>query len=435
MEMRKLTRGAITVLLLPAMMCAAVLSAAADEIVSGADKRPTGSNVADASEALNNPNYANTNVSLARPYAVTAGLAEANNEFGFKLLRVLAEQNPEANICISPLGLSTALAMTYNGARGRTSDAMATTLELSDLDIREVNQGNSIIADLIRDTSPGTELELANSIWADSSAEFKPVFLKTVTELYGAAVTNLNFGDPRTVDIINGWISKMTKGRIGSILDVIPSATDIYLVNTIYFKGRWAVPFNREYTYTGDFALSNGTKKPVEMMVSESEDYLYYDGDGFVGVGLPYDDDDLVMYFFLPNEESSLAQFYKKLGGGAWRAWIDRFHPANTLLILPHLEVETAYTLNQALKRLGMEIAFTDQADFRGMTSGASCIGRVLHNTYLEVDEEGAEAASAAVVEMKRGRAHKLVFDRPFFFAIRDKATDSLLLTGSILEP
>lgn len=367
--------------------------------------------------------------------SLISDIVSANKAFGFKLFKELIKQDSGNNIFVSPLSVSIALTMTYNGAAGETEKAMADTLELQGMDLAQVNKGNAMLVDSLMNSDSGVRLNLANSLWADKHVRFKTGFLNNNKEFYKAEIRNLDLSDPRSLETINLWVKEKTEAKIAEIVD--PSDLDaiLFLVNAVYFKGAWTVGFSEEYTEERDFTLLDGSTKRIPMMMSQSDQYSYYDGDGFQAVGLPYGNERMSLYLFLPDRDSSLQEFLQNLNKDNWESWMSGFRKELTGVILPHLKLEYGVELIAALKALGMGVAFTGRANFSNMCSGGAFIDEVIHKAFVEVNEEGTEAAAATVVKIKRGGQTVLHFDRPFFCAIRDNVTGAVLFMGFIIEP
>ncbi|MFC1718775.1 serpin family protein [Candidatus Poribacteria bacterium] len=366
----------------------------------------------------------------------SAKLVSANTDFGFKLFSELVEQDIGENIFMSPISIEIALAMTHNGAAGETQRAMAEALSLRGLNLNEVNHANAAMLSALGNLDMDVELEIANSLWANQEVEFKPDFIKRNEDFYGAEVANLDFGDPAVPGIINGWISEKTHGKIDNMIDKVGPNIILFLVNALYFKGTWTIQFDKEKTREQDFALLDGSEKKVQMMTSES-DYMSYWGEGFQAVSLPYGDGRVSMYLFLPDPNSSLPEFYKKLNAASWEGWTSKFYQNELRVYLPRFKLEYKVKLNDALSSLGMGVAFGNGADFGRMCPTPAFISEVNHKAFVEVNEEGTEAAAATVVEIAKlgGGPIAIVFDRPFFCAIRDNETGALLFMGSVVDP
>ncbi|HLG13149.1 MAG TPA: serpin family protein [Blastocatellia bacterium] len=370
-------------------------------------------------------------------------LIAANTRFGFKLYAELLKEKPGQNALVSPSSVALALAMTYNGAEGGTREAMARALELQGLTLADVNRANADLKASLENPDPKVQLQIANSLWSKRGFTFKPDFIKRNTEYYKAEVSELDFNDPAAAARINRWVSDKTNAKIPKIIDQISPDSILFLINAIYFKGKWANEFDKSATHDEPFYLANGREKKHPMM-RRSGEYRYYEEKGFQAVNLPYGSGRLSMYVFLPAKDSSLDGFHRNLTAANWETWMTRFEKSDGEILLPRFTIEFEAELNGALKALGMGVAFDPAgANFKNMIqmSENAYINKVKHKTFAEVNEEGTEAAAVTSVDivatsvMRPKRTFKMVVDRPFFCAIRDNQTGSVLFMGSILDP
>ena len=362
-----------------------------------------------------------------------SSVASANTRFGFKLLQDLRERDSGANIFISPLSISIALTMTYNGAVGETEHAMAEVLEIEGLDRDAVNHSNAALRNSLENPDPKVEISIANSIWSRQDVEFNADFLERNRVFFGAEIASLDFNAPQATETINEWVNTNTNGKIEKIVDRISPQTLLFLINAIYFKGNWQDEFDKSQTRPGIFHLSDGNEKRVEMMRREGE-YPYFRGENFEATSLPYGDGRLGMYIFLPNRDSNLNKFLGNLNAGNWGDWISQFQDRRHDMMLPRFKLEYEVSLNDTLEALGMGIAFGSGADFSGM--GPSLfISEVKHKTFVEVNEEGTEAAAVTAVVGVKSVPSVFRVDRPFFFAIYDTETEIILFMGTVTEP
>ena len=364
-----------------------------------------------------------------------SNVASANTTFGFKLLADLQKRQPDTNIMISPLSISIALTMTYNGAAGETQRAMANVLEIESLGINTVNRSNAALRNSLENTDPEVEIAIANSIWSRQGVEFNPSFLNRNREFFEAEIGSLNFNDPQAPEVINGWVETNTNGKIKQIVQRIDPGTLIFLINAIYFKGSWQKEFDKSATRDGIFYLSNGNEKRVQMMYRKGA-YPHFRGDNFEAARLPYGDGKVSMYVFLSNRDSNLNDFIEQLSAQNWFSWMSQFQETtdDSEMILPRFELEYEVKLNDTLTALGMGIAFGMGADFSGMGTQLF-ISEVRHKTIIEVNEEGTEAAAVTAVVGVKSLPPAFRVDRPFFFAIHDDRTQTILFMGIVTEP
>ncbi len=374
-----------------------------------------------------------------------AQIIQADNELGFKLFKDLFSPEPAENIFISPTSIAMALAMTWNGAEGKTRDAIAEVLGVSGMNALDVNIANSAILAALKAADPKVQLEIANSLWGRQGIPFSEKFIRTNAGYYDAEITDLDFADPKTPDVINGWVKKKTHDKIEQIVGRIDPLDVLFLINAVYFKGRWTDEFDKDLTRDRDFHLADGSTKQHSMM-RRSGDYLYYEAEEFQAISLPYGTERFEMLIFLPGEETGLAGFVSELDPENWNQWLASMSTKEGEIVLPRFKLEYEKTLNEVLSALGMEIAFDRvQADFSGMLIApidmAFYISEVLHKTFVEVNEEGTEAAAVTSVKMaltamprERDR-FTMVVDRPFFYAIRDRQTGAVLFLGAVTDP
>ena len=368
----------------------------------------------------------------------------ANTKFGFNLFDEIRKTEQGKNIFISPLSISTALAMTLNGASGETEQTMTNTLQLQGLGSESINTGYAGLRQILLTSDPKVTLAIANSLWARQGFSFKPDFLQRNTQFFGAEISTLDFDDPSASQTINQWVDTNTNGKIKKIVDdeIDPSKV-LFLINAIYFKGTWQREFNPLRTRDNTFYLSNGDEKQVPMM-RQNHWYPYYKGEEFQAISLAYGDGQMRMYIFLPDPESDLNIFLENLNAENWENWMPQFRTQDVSLVMPKFKLEYRKTLNNTLKVLGMDIAFDPAlADFSRMAPlefGNLYIGEVIHKTFVEVNEEGTEAAavtSVGVIETSAVSPPPIPFivDRPFFFAIHDNETKTVLFMGVVVDP
>ncbi len=392
---------------------------------------------------------------------IDAPLVSANTSFGFKLYHEVMKDGGGKNVFISPTSVALCLAMTYNGAAGETKQAMERALEIQGLNHLELNRAHSALSGELENPDPRVQLQIANSLWAGKGIPFNPEFIARNKQFYGAEVTSLNFADPGAPAIINAWVKNKTKNKIEKIVDSIEPEGVLLLINAIYFKGAWSSEFDKSETKDDWFTTATGVKKRHPMM-NQTGLYGYFEGKGFQALSLPYGGGRVSMYVFLPAAttrswslpaivkpkseplSSGIDQFVASLTATSWNAWMKEFSKTVGTIVLPRFKVEYEVTLNDALKALGMGVAFDpDRANLSGIfeTAQNAFISDVKHKTFAEVNEEGTEAAALTSTGMVMGsmawppKPFRMVVDRPFFFAIRDNKTGSVLFLGSIVDP
>jgi serine protease inhibitor len=364
--------------------------------------------------------------------------------FGFDLYREILKERPGENVFISPASVAFALAMTYNGAQGTTMEDMAKVLGHTGISLAEINRTDSLLIGATNAPLKGVELSVANSLWARQGLDFNKDFLARNKRFYGAEVRSINFASPEAASLINGWVAQKTKDKIKEIVDRVDESSILFLINAIYFKGSWTREFDRQATREETFYLPDGDEQARPMMRQDGE-YLYLRGDGFQAASIPYGEGRTSMYVFLPDERAGLDKFHAQLSAESWDAWMDSFAKRNGHITLPRFKLEFKAKLKTALTNLGMGIAFDgDRASFAAMIkrSGANAyIHDVVQKTFVDVNEEGTEAAAATSVEMRLTsvmepeKPFEMICDHPFFFAIRDNETGLVLFMGSMVNP
>lgn len=374
---------------------------------------------------------------------IDTNVVTANTQFGFDLFNEIRKIEQDKNIFISPLSISIALAMTLNGASGETEQAMANTLHLQGLDSKAINPGYAGLRQALQVADPKVILTIANSLWARQDVPFKQDFLQRNTQFFGAEVSTLDFTDPNTLTTINQWVNTNTNGKITKILDEINLDMVLFLINAIYFKGTWQTEFDPSRTRDGSFYLATGDEKQIPIM-TRTGDYPYYENyeAEFQAISLPYGDGRMSMYIFLPYPESDLNTFLDSLNTENWESWVSQLREQEVFLSMPKFKLEYEKTLNNSLQSLGMGIAFAPGlADFSQMADLEALgknlyIGEVLHKAVVEVNEEGTEAAAVTSVGIRATSAPPaFMANRPFFFAIRDNETKTVLFMGTVVDP
>jgi serine protease inhibitor len=376
---------------------------------------------------------------------IDKNLVARNTRFALNILKELQKEDEKKNIFISPLSISTALVMIYNGAESLTRDAIAETLQIKEMSLTDINEGYRNLIDSLENVESQVSLNIGNSIWISKSFEpsVKVGFKDTLKKHFRSEILPRQFSDPKTVDEINAWVKRETTGKIDKIIDNIDQGTLMFLISAIYFKGDWVKKFNESKTRQRSFYLQNGKKLSVAMM-SNIEEFLYYSDDSVQVARLPYGRDKLAMYVLLPNEGVTLDSFIQTLDQEKLDSVLARMNMIEIELQLPKLKLEYGKKqLNNALIRLGMGIAFDrESADLKGIASVDSenlSISFVDHKAVVEVSEKGTEAAAVTNIGIRSAQmlitTRRFVVNRPYLFVIRDDRSGSILFMGKILDP
>lgn len=363
-------------------------------------------------------------------------------DFGLGLFRQLADARPDANVVVSPLSAGLALSMLANGAQGQTLAGIQQTLA-SGTDLDGLNGTNAALAQALRNGD--VELAIANSLWARQGVPFLESFLQTNRRFYNAEVASLDFNSPAAAERINRWVSDNTSGRITRMVEPpIDGDVVMYLMNAVYFKGRWEEEFQASATRPMPFRSPRGTvQRP---MMTRADSYGYLDGEGFSAVRLPYRGGRFSMYVLLPDASSNVAALRQRLTPQAWTEWMGGFGQREVRVVMPRYRVNVESRLNAPLAALGMADAFSPpQADFGAMLPAQYLAGQNVYvseakqKVFIEVNEEGTEAAAVTGIEMRATSMPAppiaFVVDRPFLLAIRDDQTGALLFIGQVNDP
>jgi serpin B len=384
-------------------------------------------------------------------------LVSANTAFAFALAEQLAEAQPDTNIFISPFSVSTALQMVENGAAGQTKTELQQVLHTAGMPPAITNQAqadclgchsaaaNPVFKELNQQLASRKEvtLNLANGIWFKQGFHLKPAFVADNTNFFQAELAGVDFDNPQSAQTINDWADKQTQGKIKDIVQYpFDPLTRVILANAIYFKGKWGSPFDKKQTRPRAFHLSSGKVKSAPMMVQDRE-FAYQETADFQAVQLPYAGG-LQMQVFLPATNSSPQKLLESFQlQGNWQDKIQPgFHDRKGTLVLPTFKLEYAVKLNDALKALGVKRVFGNDADFSAMADEPLCISEVKQKSYVDVDEEGTEAAAVTTVEMEAlsvrmepPKPFAMIVDRPFLFVISDTDSGSVLFIGDVNDP
>ncbi len=363
------------------------------------------------------------------------------NELGFKLLHEV-EADENNNTFISPTSLFMALAMIYNGADGVTKSEIAKVLHSEGIDVEELNKANASMMSVLNKEVDDIQLNIANSIWLNDKFTFQEDFEKNTKDYFNAEITEIDIADSKSAEQINSWVKEATNDKIEEIVDSPLDANLLaVLINAIYFKGSWTNEFDKNETTDRPFQLLDGSVKNVPLMAMK-EEFSYFENEKFQAITLPYGDGELSMKVFLPKENSSLEEFKTMLTSENWAAWQKGFEVEEGTILLPKFQLEFEASLNEALKSLGMASAFDENANFTKMINEDEqvLITNVKQKTFIDVNEEGTEAAAVTGIEMGITSApinepFYMEVNRPFFFTITDDETDTILFMGSISNP
>jgi serpin B len=375
-----------------------------------------------------------------------AAVVDGNNAFAVDLYGQLRKHN--GNLFFSPESISTALAMTYAGARGNTASEMAQTLHFT-LPPDRLHSAMGALLSGLNASHDGYQLRVADALWAQQGNPFLDDFLQLMKNDYGAGFNRVDFKDAAEAArlTINKWVEEKTDDKIMNMLQpgVLSPQTRLVLTNAIYFKGTWQTQFDKARTKDEDFHLSQANTIKAPLMHREGS-FKYFKGAAFQALELPYKSDELSMIVFLPNDVSGLSTLEQSLTASNTQLWLRELAPIpKVILSMPKFKMTQQFGLNGALSAMGMPQAFEkDSANFSGMDGRRDFVmSAVIHKAYIDVNEEGTEAAAATAVVISRAmavRSRRLqppVFraDHPFLFLIRDNRSGCILFMGRVTDP
>lgn len=380
-----------------------------------------------------------------------SGLIAANNRFSWDLFNRLYQQQPENNLFVSPLSAAMALQMTLQGASGDTAVEMRKALGLENIDDASLRQNFPLLMRKLQRPAEDITLEVANSFWAAKKFNFQAEFLATAKTDFLAEVASVDYFDPAVPGRINAWTAKATHDKITKVIDKIvrPDLTVAFLLNAIYFNSKWTHPFDKSETRNKAFRLENGSTVDVPMMRQFSTLPYRTPNESFPhqAIALPYGKEGkLKMYLFLPMEGKTLKDLQADMQNQSFESLRQSFIHEGGSLELPRFKLENKYTLNEPLKAMGMQKGFKKfEADFTRMSPESLAEGMYISYveqfSYVDLDEEGTEAAAVTVVAMSSTpssmpmRTHSMIVDHPFLFLIHDEETGQILFMGTVTDP
>lgn len=360
--------------------------------------------------------------------------------FDYELFKTIVNKQPGNNIFISPLSVSLALAMTANGAVGPTFDEMHRVLGLGQMSPERVNEYYKELAAVLPETDPRVVIKIANSIWYRLGMDFETSFLNLNREYYQAEIVGLDFALPESPDRINSWVREKTMDKIMEIVaGPIDPLTVMYLINAVYFKGTWTHQFDETQTRTLPFYTPGTTPADCRLMFQKNT-FDYAENEHFQAADIPYGKESFVLTVILPREHTDINRLIALLNQDSLDRWLGEMSPQEGHVYLPRFKQEYEINLNEVLKKLGMITAF-GAADFSKIRPQKDLfISEVKHKTFIEVNEEGTEAAAVTSVVLQRAafmepQLFTLRCDRPFIYLIREKDRGTVLFIGKLHRP
>jgi len=369
---------------------------------------------------------------------------DAVNTFSFDIFKEIYTAN-EDNLFISAYSIFTALAMTYEGARSETAEEMADVLNVEQ-DNESFHNYMKNLYEVLNTKSSEYNISTANALWLKENFQLLEAYLALINGYYGGDATKVDYSNPaEAAEIINQWVEDQTNGLIKDLItaDAISPLTALILTNAIYFKGIWKTQFDPVNTTDRSFETTFGStiEVPTMNLVGTEDVFTYTETDEVQILEMPYTGDDISMIVVLP-KNNDLSSIINSVDNDMFSTWMNSLDETYVDIYLPKFEVETSYNLNDYLKALGMNIPFSSSADFSGITGAKDLfISDVVHKAFIDVNEEGTEAAAATAVVMTTsvngGGSSRIVFEcnHPFMYLIYHKQTETILFMGSISEP
>lgn len=370
-----------------------------------------------------------------------SNITKANEHIGISFLQ-LAEPDEDGNIFISPTSALIAMLMVYNGTEGDTREEIEKALKLDGLSEKEVNEAARALMDTLHQKEEKIEVKLANSLWLNEDYSFNDDFSKKMNDYFAAEIDEIDIFDDASADRINNWVKKETNGLIDEIVEApLPENLLSYIINALYFNGTWKYEFNKDMTFDDLFYTENGEKDMQFMTINE--ELPYFETDELQAIKLPYGDGKMNMQVFLPKENVAIDDVVRNMTEKTWENWQDSFKEEEGTINLPKFSLEYETILNEPLQQLGIQEAFSDRADFSKMVPPevSVYISEVKQKTFIEVDEEGTEAAAVTSVEITLESTIEddprfyMHVNRPFLFAIYDESSETILFLGLIKSP
>ena len=363
------------------------------------------------------------------------------NKFGFDLYKNLKKEYKDQNLFYSPTSISIAFVMAYAGARGDTEKQMADVLHFT-LPQERLHSAYSKLIENLK-SAKDYELSIANALWLQKDYKLLKEFLDTIGKYYKGGFYEVDYikNHKDACEKINDWVSKETKGKIDNILkpEDITIDTRLVLTNAIYFKGKWLTKFDKQFTRDEDFYLINGQKTKVKMMYQKNW-FNYYENNDLQLLEMPYKGNKVSMVIILP-KTGKLETVENNMNEKKLQEWLNSTTKREVKAYIPKFKFTLRYNLSEVLSNMGMKDAFSRRANFSGINGNYDLyIGKVIHQAFVEVNEEGTEAAAATAIIMNTKSLiieESVIFkaDHPFIFLIRDIETNTILFMGRVMNP
>lgn len=366
----------------------------------------------------------------------------ADNEFGLELFQQIRDESTEENIMISPLSISVAFAMAYNGADGSTKTEMEKAMKLNGLTPEQINNSYKMLINALQSLDKDVVFELANAIYYADGFQVKTDFLNINKNIYDAEVEKLDFAAPAAVETINNWVAGKTHNKITKIVEQLNPLDRMVLLNAVYFNGIWKNKFAEEGTHNLPFTKTDDTTIEVAMM-NKKEKLDYISNSLFSAIKMPYGEGQYNMIVMLPANGKNAQDVINSLSSENWKSWESAFKVTdNVVVTMPRFKFEFKTELNKVLTKMGMAKAFQPGiADFSKISAEDLYISAALHKSYIDVNENGTEAAAVTSITFSNTSAGNeppktyFTVNKPFVFTITEKDTEAILFIGEVQHP
>ena len=368
-------------------------------------------------------------------------VATASNNFSLEILQEINQNYEQENIFISPFSISTALSMVVNGAEGETNEGIKVALGLDGVSDEEINESYKSLVSYLYSLDPTVTLNVANSTWYRNDLTINSEFEAILNEYYNATINAADFTDAGTVDLINNWIENQTNDKIKDMLNEIPPEAIMYLINAVYFKAEWTSQFDKDRTEDGQFTLADESTVMTETMFGEDVKYWsYYDAENnYSFIELPYGIENYGFAIIMPDEPGDINTLLQEFTVADLTNAASQSFENQLNVLMPKFKISFKELLNEYLISMGMGKSFQGDAEFTKLIDEdiRLFISMVLHQSFLEVNEEGSEAAAATVIgiETTSTKPRQLVIDKPFIFFIRERNSNTILFEGKLMDP
>ena len=364
---------------------------------------------------------------------------DTDNDFALDLFKSTYKYDDKDNIFISPLSVSMALSMTLNGAKGTTLEEMKEALRAKGYSVDEINEYNKSLKKALLEVDKSTEIAIANSIWHRNDITVKNDFIAVNKDNYDAGIKALDFSSQNAITQINSWCAEHTNNKITEIIKVIPENAIMYLINAIYFKGKWTSKFDKKDSKKEDFFFENNVNAGKVDMMNQTDVFDYFADEYCQYIRLPYGNKAFSMVVLLPDEGKTVNDIISNLDSEQWNNAMESMSGRKVNLSFPRFKAECEYRMKDfILPEMGMITPFQEEhADFSGIIDRKLFISQVIHKTFVEVNEEGTEAAAVTAVEMgvtsiQPTKPLDFKVNKPFIFAIRENSTGVILFIGKM---